>query len=256
MRRKARCDNTRPKCSRCTAKGIECHYLSNTPKASGPETQQSDDAPILRRRRASPSRADPSRAEHRQETIPNSDVIFDTSFTISDPEFANFEVGHLDWDVPDINFANSWNPDTNDEPIQYPSTELSPTVRHSIPSTSQRTPAEQAISFFNESIPPLPTHTVRALVQRQGLKTGVQRIVNLLLHTLKSYPLMMLRHDTLPPFIHPHLVSSNIENKDTEPLSNCISLLHIIGSGIQSSRKLFWKNVRLECERFCVDVRL
>lgn len=67
---------------------------------------------------------------------------------------------------------------------------------------------------------------------------------------------MMLRHGTLPPFIHPRLISSHAENTRMEPLTNCVSLMHMIGSRIQGSRKLFWKNVRLECERLCAEVCL
>lgn len=65
---------------------------------------------------------------------------------------------------------------------------------------------------------------------------------------------MMLRHNTLPPFIHPSVVSSDLDNPNLEPLTNCIALVHMIGSGIQASRKLFWENVRMECERLCEEV--
>jgi hypothetical protein len=78
--------------------------------------------------------------------------------------------------------------------------------------------------------------------------------------------MMMQRHNgsqnSLPPFIHPHLASSDFgidmgENADPmEPLHNCISLVHMLGGGVRGSRKLFWKNVRLECERFCKEVCL
>ncbi|THX54515.1 hypothetical protein D6D06_05475 [Aureobasidium pullulans] len=34
-----------------------------------------------------------------------------------------------------------------------------------------------------------------------------------------------------------------------EPLANCLSLLHMIGGNLRGSRKLFWKNVSMECER-------
>ncbi|KAI5360705.1 hypothetical protein Slin15195_G086210 [Septoria linicola] len=37
-----------------------------------------------------------------------------------------------------------------------------------------------------------------------------------------------------------------------EPLANCISLVHMIGSP-KGSRKLLWRNVRLECERMRAD---
>jgi len=96
----------------------------------------------------------------------------------------------------------------------------------------------------------MPTYNPRKLILRPKMKNGgAQRIGNLILHTMKSYPTMMLRHNTLPPFIHPCLISSDVEDNDMEPLTNCISLMHMITSGVQGSRKLFWKNVRMECER-------
>jgi hypothetical protein len=69
-------------------------------------------------------------------------------------------------------------------------------------------------------------------------------------YTLKSYPLM-LRQNTLPPFIHPSYVSFTGEGAAAEPLENCITLMHMMASGVQGSRKLFWRNVRQECERLC-----
>ena len=88
------------------------------------------------------------------------------------------------------------------------------------------------------------------------MKTGgAQSIATLILHTLKSYPMMMLRHNTLPPFIHPRLISSDFEDNDVEPLTNCINLVHMITSGVQGCRKLFWKIVRMECERLREEVR-
>ncbi|KAJ5574343.1 uncharacterized protein N7459_008770 [Penicillium hispanicum] len=65
----------------------------------------------------------------------------------------------------------------------------------------------------------------------------------------------MLHHNTLPPFIHPHLISSDIENPLVEPLTNCINLVRMISSEAKGSRKLFWKNVRLECERLLAEHR-
>ena len=115
--------------------------------------------------------------------------------------------------------------------------------------------------FFNYSpnlfMQPQPTYTLRSLIQRPRTEMGTQRTANLILHTLKSYPLMMVRRNALPPFIHPHFAASahGIENNDDmEPLNNCISLMHMIGSGVRGSRKLFWRNVRMECERLCQEV--
>lgn len=87
------------------------------------------------------------------------------------------------------------------------------------------------------------------------MQAGTQRIANLILHNLKSYPLMIRRHNDLPPFIHKGLLSSSFEDACMEPLTNCLSLVHMINDGLQTSRKLFWRNVRMECERLSEEVR-
>ncbi|KAI9745012.1 MAG: hypothetical protein M1818_001290 [Claussenomyces sp. TS43310] len=200
-----------------------------------------------------PSTVADSSIVERHEASNDGSMTLDTALVISEAECANLGGEILDWDDPEIDFANFLNPQTNDETVQYPSSGSSSLVRHSTPSTNQTFQVHQAVSSPNVSIPTLPTHTLRSLIQRPKVNAGAQRIANLMLHTLKSYPLMMLRHNTLPPFIHPCLISANVEGNNMEPLSNCISLVHLISSGVQGSRKLFWKNVRQECERLCED---
>jgi hypothetical protein len=254
-RAKARCDNRRPECSRCTTKAIECHFPANMPKDPRPRVRNSEDAPIEQRVMAPSSVVDSSSVENYQGANNNDDVIVNSALVISDPDFANPGGEYFDWDYPDIDFADFLNARTDEEAAQYPSSGSSALVRPLTPSIDQTVHIPQAISSPNLSTPSLPRYTLRWLIQRPKVNTGAQRIANLILQTLKSYPMMMLRHNTLPPFIHPRLISSNIENNYMEPLTNCISLVHMISSGIQGSRKLFWKNVRLECERLCEVVR-
>ena len=159
---------------------------------------------------------------NRQEAGNNVDILLDTALDISDPDFADLAGGFFD---PDIDYADFLNPQTNDEGVQYHSLESSSLADHSVPSTGQTNQVQKAICSPDESIQAIPTFTTRSFNQRPKLKTGAQRIANLILHTLKSYPLMMLRDNTLPPFIHPHFVSSDVENNDMEPLTNCISLV-------------------------------
>ena len=107
---------------------------------------------------------------------------------------------------------------------------------------------------WDMTMPTMPATEVRTLTQRHTQDTGMQRVASLMLSTFKSYLRDMLHHDTMPPFIHPSQSSSaNI----SEPLANCISLIHMISSP-KGSRKLFWRNVRTECEhiragRYAVD---
>lgn len=196
--------------------------------------------------------ADHPSVQNRQEGGSDGDILLDTTLDISDPDFADLGGEYFD---PDIDFADFLNPQTNDEDVQYHSLESSSLAYPSIPSTRPTNQVQQAIYSPDVSIQAIPTYTLRSFNQRPKVKTGAQRIANLILHTLKSYPLMMLRDNTLPPFIHPHLVSSDAENNDMEPLTNCISLVHTLSNRIHGSRKLFWKNVRMECERLCADVR-
>jgi hypothetical protein len=193
--------------------------------------------------------------ENRQEASNTGDAILDSALVFSDSEFANLGEDFLDWNDSDMNFTDFLNPQTYGQTAQYPVSRSSSFVQYLTPSTDHILQVQQVISSSKVSIPPLPSYSIRSLVQRPKGSMGEQKIANLILHTLKSYPLMMLRHSTLPPFIHPHLISANVKNNHMEPLTNCISLVRMISSGIQGSRKLFWKNVQLECERLCDQVR-
>ncbi|KAK3196100.1 hypothetical protein K4F52_000968 [Lecanicillium sp. MT-2017a] len=99
-------------------------------------------------------------------------------------------------------------------------------------------------------IPMMPALNQPSIFHRQYTNVASQRVSQLILQTLKSYPLMMLRQKTPPPFIHPHLLIDTTTN-DMEAWHNCMSLVHMMNGGIHGSRKLFWRNVRMECDRFC-----
>jgi hypothetical protein len=203
--------------------------------------------------------ADSPNVHNHQEESHDGDIIIDSALEISNPEFASLGGEYLDWMDPEIDFldnlqidlADFMNPQTKKQYLPSGSLSL---LDHSTPSRDPIVEAQHAISSPILSIPPLPTSTVRSLIQRPKLRTGEQRITNLILHTLKSYPLMMLGQSALPPFIHPHLISSDV-GKTMEPLTNCSSLVHMISNRVHRNRKLFWKNVRSECERMCQEVR-
>ncbi|KAK2762071.1 hypothetical protein FQN54_001078 [Arachnomyces sp. PD_36] len=234
---KVRCDNRQPECSRCKAKALECHYPAHTRSRPQPR----DDVPVGRGIKA------PSLAPDLQ-AIAAGDITLDDALDISASELASFENEYPSWDDPDIDFTSLLDPQTENDNLQCPSPASSSLISHSTLGTDEISQGQQAISYPTQSISRLPSYNIRSFIQRSDIKTGT---LNLILRTLKSYPLTMLRHNALPPFIHPHLIQSNMENNsDMEALTNCISLMHMISNGVQGSRKLFWKNVRLECERF------
>lgn len=243
-RSKLRCDNRRPACSRCTTRAIECHYLAETPKSKSLAIQHRKDAPTEWRRDSSwvpgPTSVVP------EELCPSRGPVFDSALLVPDPELADLGWDSLDWDGSEIDL-----PDFLDaEKIDHSSSWQSVSVRHPGPPTDRWVQMQQEMPSPTISVPIL-----RSLIPRPKLKPGEQRVANLILQTLNSYPLMMIRHNTLPPFIHPRSLSADAENEHMEPLTNCINLVHMINGGFQGSRKLFWKMVRLECEHLCEEVR-
>jgi hypothetical protein len=118
------------------------------------------------------------------------------------------------------------------------------------PDTTDAASQDQSLPLLNFSLSPAPNPNVRSMVHRPRMHRRAERTASLIFYTLKSYPLM-LRQNTLPPFIHPSYVSFTDGGTATEPLENCITLLQMMASGVQASRKLFWRNVRQECERIC-----
>lgn len=252
--RKARCDTKRPGCSTCIAKAIQCQYPAKTPRSTGQKIQHGDNEPIERRTTVHLLVADSPSAENSQDASNDGDIIPDNAPVILDAALADIGGDYLDWDNPQINFADFLDPRLNFGTIQYSPSGLSPSDNW-ISSTSQTVHIPQSTFASYMSIPKQPSTTIRSLIRRPKVSTAEQRTANLILHTLKSYPLMMLRHGSLPPFIHPRLISSEAENNNMEPLTNCICLMHMISSGVRGGRKLYWKNVQMECERLCEDVR-
>ncbi|CAJ2508719.1 Uu.00g137450.m01.CDS01 [Anthostomella pinea] len=250
-RGKAGCDHRRPECSRCMSKAIECHYSVSTPRATGPATPHGDDMPAERGTVAPSSGPDPpGTGNSREEASDGTDMLLSDALVIPDSGFAGFggESGEYPaWDDPGIGLVDFLNAQTG----QHFLSPGSPFAAHHpmTPSSGQTLRVQPGMSPSNFSIPATPSSAVRSLIQRPKMQAGAQRIANLIFHTLKSYPLMMLHHNNLPPFVHPSLLSSVGEDVHMEPLTNCISLVHMISSRVQGSRRLFWKNVRHECER-------
>jgi hypothetical protein len=187
--------------------------------------------------------------ENSQQASYADETALDTEGVTFDLDFASNEVEYLERTDQDFDFTSFLN-------LQVDQDEGSLSLAHgSTPSTNRPTRVQQLSSSRHTSIPHAPTLKVQSLSLRSQMRTGQQRIANLIFHTLQSYPLMMLRDKTLPPFIHTYMILSDVEIDDMEPLRNCISLIHMISSGVQGSRKLFWKVVRMECEQLYDQVR-
>lgn len=242
-RRKIRCDKTQPQCSRCKAKGVECQYVTRLAKPTR-NPQTGHELSTGRTTNTSPTLLTRMSFQSHPSTNNDDDTTHDSSLVITGDQFAGFEGDALNWDNPHIDFSGFLNQEFN-ESVKEPSALWAVT---DYPTTTSMIDRVQSI---NCSIPPQPTSNPRSFSQRPKTSPGTQRTTALIQHTLKSYLLTMLRHNSLPPFIHSSLASTTFE---LEPLDNCINLVYMISSGMKGSRRLFWKNVRMECERLCSEV--
>ncbi|KAL6905044.1 hypothetical protein GGI43DRAFT_298915 [Trichoderma evansii] len=234
---KAGCDSKQPKCSRCIAKGIECQYPAKKSRAPVLEASHSEGVFTERQKATSSLVVDFS-------SLNSGNISLHDALVMPQLGFADLGGEYLHLDGPNEDLLNP-QANTNDSHLLL---EQSSSIHRSTLPTDARARTEQGLLPLTFSIPTAPG-AVRSMIRRPRTQTAAQRVSNLISHTLKSYPLMLLRSNTLPPFIHPSMITSDDENIHMESLTNCLSLMHMISTGIQTSRKLFWKNVRMECER-------
>ncbi|EAQ91191.1 predicted protein [Chaetomium globosum CBS 148.51] len=158
----------------------------------------------------------------------------------------------FDWNNPIFDFVDptsSWQ--TKGDMVQFSPPLTRTPVHEATPSALQNFLRQQTFLSSYMSIPRQPHDILGSLAHRPTMGPKTKRTATLILQTLKSYPLILLQQDSLPPFIHPRMmVSAGAESDSMEPLNNCISLLHMTRAGVPGNRKLFWRNVRMECERF------
>ncbi|KAF2143513.1 uncharacterized protein K452DRAFT_225511 [Aplosporella prunicola CBS 121167] len=73
---------------------------------------------------------------------------------------------------------------------------------------------------------------------------------------LRSFPQMMLRRTTFPPFIHPrlHRLSDGDRTGLPEPLANCMSIAHLFASRNAETSPFLWRAIEAEQHRFLQNI--
>ncbi len=180
-------------------------------------------------------------------------AIYDAFFP-QDQGTHDLGVGYGAWGGGAIDWPSLLSSQMNIDGAQYHDSFSPTTIMDSdTPSSDNSSNFYRGMLLPKSQVLRMPTFNKPSIFHRQHTDLATQRVSQLMLQTLKSYPLMMLRQRTPPPFIHPCLLIGNA-NDDMEPWHNCMSLMHMMHGGVQGSRKLFWRNVRMECERFCEQV--
>lgn len=232
-RGKARCDNSQHSCSRCVQKAIKCRYPPIKTASSNNTASPTLAPPFAQPRTIADSEQDDVSVNGNVNVASGSSApVMSTTTT---PELPWFEeqqllrdwnereltslVQTIDWeDASTIDFADFLHDQTS-----------SPAVLHSADHQRLNTQQQETSPYNISSIPAVPsTYAFRSLIARPTREPGQSRIANLVFQTLKPYPLMIVRHNTLPPFIHPCSISFHDDENDNdnmESLANALSLM-------------------------------
>ncbi|KAH8662550.1 hypothetical protein BX600DRAFT_466558 [Xylariales sp. PMI_506] len=246
-------------CSRCSDKGLQCRYShsaqpsSNQAASSGSGAPEASSSLLIPSTAILSNRGNPEESGHGQPAgeyasdspsahLSSNDGVIDsvhtTSHYLSDVEtpFASQQVapGLSDsgWASEMVGHHRSLEQGYSLSPWGAPpQLLLDPSLTTSI---------------LNQSIP-RPLHEFPDCLTRVPKPQILDRqVARLIMQVLRTYPLMMVRRETLPPFIHPHLHRAQLPS----PLVNCMGIASLFASRTVETRPYLWHMIRNETRRF------
>ncbi|KAL7269926.1 hypothetical protein RUND412_007380 [Rhizina undulata] len=250
---KTRCDLKLPHCSRCRAKSLQCFYANKPRNHSQPEPQNSPqnqphthfqlehNGTLARLATALPAPPDLYAGFEGDSVV--SMTLDDNGMILGDDLDLNLDVGEFGW-IPEAHL----------DPTQaHASSQSEKSIGGHLPGYQQISSDEalstQLIAFrgfhqiktrFNSMIEPSNTTTLKV---SRSLSSYT---VDFMERILRTYPTMMLRHETLPPFIHKSHVAPG---KISEHLSNCMGLAHLYKAKTRENSKLVFQAILHEHNR-------
>ncbi|KAH7111801.1 hypothetical protein B0J11DRAFT_512049 [Dendryphion nanum] len=243
---KARCDNKLPNCTRCGSKNVACQSQTST-TARNQISGNIDREPPRTGRPVNPELSTAAVVGD-SESLAKINQFIAESETL-DLDLGTFDDGTFNWNTIGLGVSGFQHGDValpQSTPLE--STDL---VLISHVDTINGGDIGKIIPLTPPYIPAMPIFTLRSFEQRPIINNGGQMTATMLIRILTSYPTMMQKPNSLPPFIHPHFLTNiyNPEAKSLESLNTCVSLMQIARTNAQGGRKLLWRNVRLECEK-------
>ena len=254
---KTRCNGASPRCARCVTRNTECFPQVDKNTHESSTNSVNKESRIVRK---APGHEFQNSSSFEISQSAGVDTFLSESESgLVHLDFPGIGINDLDWDMLDMNIVTQ---DLEAQPLysELPATSSPTPIGQSNGSTSPADPMRSTIFTQSplSSIPSMPSYNLRSFAKKPSTMGPSQTTARLMVHMLTSFPLAMRNEDSLPPFIHPSYFSRNEESdhKQFEALSCCMSLMQIVTKNAPGSRKLLWKNVRLECERLQDEVRI
>lgn len=241
MKAKTRCDGARPSCARCVARHISCVHPTSKAK-SKPRVNFEVDPTYLSDNVSDETLIHSNTSQMLFDTITEyaeaTDNLPGSVFTPPSLRLPGWGITH-----GDLSFKDRWGSAIST---------FSPPAQIDVWSDQILIAAQSS----PQVIPRMPDYHLRSFGQSKSVTARTLPSATLMTHILTYFPRMMYSTGSLPPFIHPYSLGTNVHNprEGFESLTTCVNLMQMISSGAPGSCKLFWKNVRFECERFQAEV--
>lgn len=259
VRAKARCDFTAGKCARCKSKGFSCEW---PPRKGYLPSTGSDLSSRSARKPGTASVPYPSTlpARHREEEEHSRiKSAGNAQLNTSNDNIYPFSNGADFFGMPSpLGTAGSVS-EFSSGPFPESFPDLKVIARrlgiYGAPFSSFHLTENSGIDL---PLPSRPISTANDLLafQYRSYSSPVQRnSAATLARLLSSYPTMMLRKETLPPFIHPQCVPG--DQKDTQllhPLAKCMEIAHTFKYRTPQNSEMVWKVIKAEHERLSTEV--
>ncbi|MCJ1435440.1 hypothetical protein MMC27_004813 [Xylographa pallens] len=111
-----------------------------------------------------------------------------------------------------------------------------------------------ALSIMTEN--PMMRQNANLIQVLQVEHPHAQHSADLIIQALRTLPMMMLRRETFPWFIHPHAHFSSKTSKSTLPeaLSTCMSVAHMFASRTSETKPFIWRTIKAEHRRSTMEM--
>lgn len=98
--------------------------------------------------------------------------------------------------------------------------------------------------------------TLQAVDQRG--RPRADHSANLVIQSLRAFPTMMIRRETMPWFIHPRsdLLSNSKKAALPEALSTCMGIAQMFASKTPETKPFLWRTIKVEYSRLLEEVRM
>ncbi|KAH8694290.1 hypothetical protein BGW36DRAFT_384678 [Talaromyces proteolyticus] len=260
---KIKCD-FQPRCNQCKRKGIQCIYDQNSTKKAQQKCKKgvNDEANLDHVRSPDPGRAPLELAFSDLEPFSshsNSGIL--PVETTSEVLRGGFHGDILHKKRPTNlftfdKFARRAGNDVLGETDWLVSDEVYPEIsQHEFFSNQQRNMEAlylgNTASVFNELSPFLAsTEIVGRNFTKNRFSSTSQLYANMIIDMIRTYPQMMIRRETFPPFVHPHLENDAHGEGLPFPLENCMGISHLFALRDTESQSFPWSIVLTEMNSF------